>query len=197
MLRVGGENRQDASSYWGEIIGQARSYRHGVTAYCRANGISKRAFYHWFGKLRNQHPEWKDDLKRNSTRAKKNRKTGGAQPEIEVVPKATRRSFSAEEKARILKEVDEAPPGEIGAVLRKEGIYSSHLNKWRREMREAALAPKKRGPQANPLASELKLLEAKYAKMEKRLKQAEQIIELQKKVSELLGVNLEPIDKES
>lgn len=46
MLRVGSEKRQDASNYWSEIIGQARSYRHGVAAYCRANGISKRAFYH-------------------------------------------------------------------------------------------------------------------------------------------------------
>ncbi len=82
---------------------------------------------------------------------------------------------------RILKEIDEAAPGQIGAVLRKEGIYSSHLNKWRREMREEALVPKERGPQANPLASELKQLEAKYAKMEKRLKKAEQIIDLQKK----------------
>lgn len=197
MLRVGSENGHDASSYWGEIIGQARSYRHGVTAYCRANGISKRAFYHWFGKLRNQHPEWKDDLRRNSNKARKNSKTDRAQPETEVVQKATRRSFSAEDKMRILKEIDEAPPGQIGAVLRKEGIYSSHLNKWRREMREAALVPKKRGPQANPLASELRQLEAKYAKMEKRLKQAEQIIDLQKKVSELLGVTLEPIDEES
>jgi len=98
---------------------------------------------------------------------------------------------------RILKEIDEAAPGQIGAVLRKEGIYSSHLNKWRREMREAALIPKKRGPQANPLAFELKQLEAKYAKMEKRLRQAEQIIDLQKKVSELLGVTLEPIDEDS
>lgn len=197
MLQVGSEKAHDASSYWGEIIGQARSYRHGVTAYCRANGISKRAFYHWFGKLRNQHPEWKDDLKRNSSRARKNSKAGRAQPETEVVPKAKRRSFSAEDKLRILKEIDEAPPGQIGAVLRKEGIYSSHLNKWRREMREAALIPKKRGPQANPLASELKQLEAKYAKMEKRLRQAEQIIDLQKKVSELLGVTLEPIDEDS
>ena len=64
-------------------------------------------------------------------------------------------------------------------------------------MREAALIPKKRGPQANPLAFELKQLEAKYAKMEKRLRQAEQIIDLQKKVSELLGVTLEPIDEDS
>lgn len=197
MLRVGSEKGHDASSYWGGIIEQARSYRHGVTAYCRANSISKRAFYHWFGKLRNQHPEWKDDLKRNSSRARKNSKTVRAQPETEVVPKATRRSFSAEDKMRILKEIDEAPPGQIGAVLRKEGIYSSHLNKWRREMREAALVPKKRGPQANPLASELKQLEAKYAKMEKRLKKAEQIIDLPKKVSELLGVTLEPIDEEA
>lgn len=118
-------------------------------------------------------------------------------PDPEVVPKASRRSFSAAEKLRILNEADAcAQPGQIGALLRREGLYSSHLVKWRR-LRAAgqlqALTPQPRGPKPTapePLAEELAQLRKENARLQARLTQAEMIIDVQKKVAQLLGANL-------
>lgn len=118
-------------------------------------------------------------------------------PETEVVEKAKRRAFTAEYKRRILEEVDRASqPGEIGAILRREGLYSSVLSAWRRQ-REAgelsALAPKKRGPKAkvpDERDRELAELKRKLTRSEARAERAEAIVELQKKVSEILGIPL-------
>lgn len=122
-------------------------------------------------------------------------------PEVEVSAKARRRRYTAKEKKKILDEVAACTQsGEIGALLRKKGIYSSSLFRWR-EARERgeldALSPKKRGPVAkvpNPLAQENAELKRALAKSEARLKQAEAIVELQKKISELLGIQLPPED---
>lgn len=111
--------------------------------------------------------------------------------------KATRRRFSAEEKLRVLRLADACTlPGEIGALLRREGLYSSHLMEWRRA-REAGeldgLTPKKRGRKAlevNPLAKQVAELQRALAKAEARAQRAEALVELQKKISELLGVPL-------
>lgn len=119
--------------------------------------------------------------------------------ETEVVTKAKRRGFTAGYKQRILDEVDRATAtGEIGAILRREGLFSSHLAAWRR-LREAgelsALTPKKRGPTAkapDPRAREFAQLERKLATAEARLKRAEALLDLQKKVSEILGIELPP-----
>lgn len=115
----------------------------------------------------------------------------------EVPEKARRRQFSAEYKMRILQEADAcSEPGEIGALLRREGLYSSHLVVWRRQRTEGTLdglKPRKRGrkPQPiNPLAKKVAELERKNKRLEKRLKQAEIIIDVQKKVSQILGVPL-------
>lgn len=103
--------------------------------------------------------------------------------ETEVVAKAVRRRFSAEYKLRILQEADKCSSGEIGALLRREGLYSSHLTTWRRQ-REAGqlrgLGPKQRGPKPDPQAEELKRLRHENERLRVRLQQAEAIIEAQK-----------------
>jgi len=117
----------------------------------------------------------------------------------ELAERAQRRIFSAREKLRILAAVDAAAgqPGAIGAILRREGLYSSTLSRWRQQ-RDAgvlvALTPAKRGPSAavpNPQTAELLQLRRDIARLQKRLKQAEAIITVQKKVAELLGIELE------
>jgi transposase len=113
-------------------------------------------------------------------------------PDPEVTPKAKRRTFSAEYKLRILDEAAACTrPGERGAMLRREGLYSSHLTHWRRELREGAragLKPKKRGPKAEPLAAENAALRRENARLQAKLERAETIIAVQKKLSDLLGL---------
>jgi transposase-like protein len=125
-------------------------------------------------------------------------------PPTEVQPKATRRRFSAEYKRSILREADACTkPGELGALLRREGLYSSHLSTWRaqRELGERqGLAPRKRGrkPTKGPEAERVRELERENAKLLKRVERAEALIEVQKKLSELWGVTLPtPSDTEN
>ena len=119
----------------------------------------------------------------------------GVVPDPEVPARAKRRQFSPEYRLQILKEADSCKgTGEIGALLRREGLYSSHLVTWRRQLREhgvRGLASKKRGPAAKekPSARELQL-EREKKKLEKKLAKAELIIEFQKKVHGLLGIPL-------
>lgn len=127
--------------------------------------------------------------------------------ETEVVAKAKRRGFTAEYKHRVLNEVDQAAAsgvvGAVGAILRREGLYSSHLAAWRR-VREAgglsALTPKKRGPAPKIRDGndrEKDELRKKLARLEARLQRAEGLLELQKKVAELLGNELPKSGDES
>jgi transposase-like protein len=109
-----------------------------------------------------------------------------------------RRTFTAQDKLRILAETDRAAEGGIGAVLRREGIYSSALTDWRR-LRDAgalgALTPAKRGPtaaRANPLTAEVALLQRDVARLTRSLARAEAIIAVQKKLADLLGIPLTP-----
>jgi transposase-like protein len=118
-------------------------------------------------------------------------------PDPEVIPRAKRRRFSAEYKLRILEEVDAChEPGQIGALLRREGLYSSHLTTWRRQRAEgqlAGLSPKRRGRKSSvdeALVNELDALKRENKHLENRLQQAETIIEVQKKLSGLLGLTL-------
>lgn len=122
--------------------------------------------------------------------------------ETEVLAKAQRRRFTAEYKERILKEVADARAsgrkGEVGAILRREGLYSSHLAVWQRQLEEAGragLKPKRRGPKSkavDPQAREIEQLRKEKALVEVRLKHAEALLEVQKKVSELFGIELPP-----
>ena len=115
-------------------------------------------------------------------------------PKVEVVAKTSRRRFTAEYKRKILREADACTaPGAIGALLRREGLYSSNLTTWR-EQRErgelAGLTPKKRGPApkpTNPLAAKVAALERAVRREKARADRAEALVDLPKKVAELLG----------
>ena len=124
---------------------------------------------------------------------------GTKPPEVEVLAKATRRRFPAEYKLKILREAEACTqPGAIGALLRREGLYSSYLTTWRaqRERGElAGLTPKKRGPAPkpkNPLAAKVAALERAVSREKARADRAEALVALQKKVAELLGTPLGP-----
>jgi len=121
-------------------------------------------------------------------------------PDPEVPAKAQRRKFTAEYKLRIVREAERCKElGEIGALLRREGLYSSLLTAWRREVEQgtrAALRSKKRGPKARVVDPRVKEVERENARLRKRLEHAELIIAVQKKVSALLGIPLESPDDE-
>ena len=119
-------------------------------------------------------------------------------PDPAVDAKAKRRRFTAEYKIKILREVDRAKaPGEVGAILRREGLYSSHLSVWRRDRDRAAkvgLAAGKRGPKAKVVDPKIKQLERENAKLRRRNERVELMLSIQKKASELLGIPLNPHD---
>ena len=117
-------------------------------------------------------------------------------PDPEVPEQKTRRYFTAKYKLRILQEADScAEIGQIGGLLRREGLYSSHLTTWRRQRDKGmltALSPKKRGRKKqpkNPLAEKVVKLEKENQKLRLKLKQADAIIDVQKKISEILGIS--------
>lgn len=121
-------------------------------------------------------------------------------PDPAVEAKPQRRRFTAEYKLRILREVERAKePGEVGAILRREGLYSSHLVTWRRErdrVATAGLAARKRGPKATPKDPRLTQLERENARLRRRNQQVETLLEIQKKASELLGIPLNALDND-
>ena len=124
-------------------------------------------------------------------------------PSPELSDRPRRRTFTAKDKLRILTETDRAADtGGIGAILRREGIYSSTLTDWRK-LRDAgtigALLPAKRGPKTaapHPQADEFAFLQRENARLTRRLARAEAIIDLQKKVAALLGIPLDNSDEE-
>ena len=122
----------------------------------------------------------------------------GQRPDPEVASTKPRRRFAARYKLRILRAVDACEqPGEIGTLLRREGLYHSHILTWRRQMETGiltGLAPKQRGRKkkpVNPLAEEVARLQRENQKLQHKLKQAETIIEVQKKISEILSTPLD------
>jgi transposase-like protein len=112
--------------------------------------------------------------------------SNGKHPQTEVEPRATRRRFSAAYKRQIVEEAAHCEHGELGALLRREGLYHSYLAKWREEYAAGTLSDKPRGPRANPTAAEVKRLERENARLQRKLEQAEAIIEAQKKLARLL-----------
>ena len=119
----------------------------------------------------------------------------GSTPDPEVAALPKRRQFSAAYKRRIVGEANACQvPGEVGALLRREGLYSSHLTHWRRVVEaseQAALAPKRRGPKPDLAKAEsrrVEALEREMIRLRQKLGRAEQIIEAQKKLCELLGL---------
>lgn len=118
-------------------------------------------------------------------------------PEAEVVVKTSRRRFSPSYKLRILEQADAcSQSGEVGALLRREGLYSSHLSKWRLQREQGVLAgltPRKRGRKAKPRSAgsvRIAQLERDVQRLQGKLEQAELIIDVQKKVSRLLGISM-------
>jgi transposase len=123
---------------------------------------------------------------------------GAPTPDPEVAAKPRRRRFTAEYRLRILEEAERCTmSGEVGQLLRRQGLYSSHLTAWRKTRRDGALqglASKQRGakPKAsNPLAPKVRELESKVARLEKELHKAHTILDVQEKVAGLLGFDLE------
>ena len=122
-------------------------------------------------------------------------------PDPEVVADAKRRTFTAEYKLRILAEADAAQPGAIGALQRREGLYSSHLVTWRRERQAGilkGLTPHKRGPKSkqNPLEEDNQKLRRENQRLTEELRKAAIVIDVQKKVGALLGWPLPKADPE-
>jgi transposase-like protein len=119
-----------------------------------------------------------------------------------VADKATRRRFTAAYKRRIVREADKCTkPGELGALLRREGVYSSSLSTWRRQMDAGELdgAGAKRGPKAepkDPRDKRIAQLEGETRRLERKLEQAETVIAIQKKGASLLGIPLKNQDDE-
>ena len=108
---------------------------------------------------------------------------------VEVVPTAKRRQFSEAYKKRILAEIDGSEKGQTGAILRREGLYSSYLTDWRRQQKEATNAGRGR-PSKSKLEKEMHQLSQENEALKTRLAQAELIIDIQKKVSQLIGLTL-------
>jgi transposase len=141
-------------------------------------------------------------------RSEPERRGGGSAPALapvaadpEVSSKGIRRRFSAAYKRRILQEADKCKSGEIGALLRREGLYHSNLTKWRKQRDSGELSglrPKKRGRKPNPdkpLIKENERLRRENVRLEKRLRQAETIIDVQKKLCDVLGLTVPPIEQ--
>jgi hypothetical protein len=123
-----------------------------------------------------------------------------AHPDPEVTARRPRRRFTSQYKLEVLRKADACTqPGQLGALLRKEGLYSSHLVTWRKQ-RVAGLTPKKRGrkvtadPRVKHLEREKASLETDKRRLERRLQRAETIIAFQKKVAELLRIPLKPFE---
>ncbi len=124
-------------------------------------------------------------------------------PSSEVLEKPVRRRFTVEYKVRVLAEADACTEtGQVGELLRREGLYSSHLSNWRRLRDEGVLAgltPKRRGRKAkpkSPMADENERLRRENDRLKEKLRQAELIIDVQKKVSEMLSIPMKSPDGE-
>lgn len=150
-------------------------------------------------------PEW-----REGERSEASRNGGASIPVVapvagivdpEVDSRARRRQFSAAYKRRILDEADNGGPGAISSLLRREGLYSSHLNTWRKQRESgeiAGLEPHKRGKKPgpkSPLAGEVHRLERENKRLQTRLRKAEIIIDVQKKLCDVLGLTVPPIEQ--
>jgi len=130
-----------------------------------------------------------------SSQSRSNGQLKAAGPDPEVVP-LRRRRFSAAYKQRILEEADRcSASGELGALLRREGLYSSHLTRWRAQRRAGQLEPQNRGRQADLQAAELKRLQRENQRLKAQLERAELIMDAQKKLCQLLNLPSFPEDE--
>ncbi len=121
-------------------------------------------------------------------------------PDPEVTERAKRRRFTAEYKLRVLRKADACKgDGDVGALLRREGLYSSQLTAWRRqrdEIAKAGLKARKRGPKGKVVDPQVKQLKRENARLKRRLERVELMLTIQKKASEMLGIPLNPPDSD-
>jgi transposase len=133
-----------------------------------------------------------DDVSEGARRASVETSSGASPPDPEVEPIARRRRFSGSEKRRLLAEAERCKVrGQLGAFLRREGLYSSMLANWKKQVGKAelvVLAPKKRGPKANPGQRQIQQLNRDNARLRRELARAKLIIEAQKKLCVALGL---------
>ena len=119
-------------------------------------------------------------------------------PDPEVAARPKRRQFTAEYKLRVLRQVDACKAaGEIGSLLRREGLYSSHLVLWRRQREEAAqaqLKTRRRGPKPKIQDPRVKQLERENAQLQRQLKRVALLLDIQKKAGEILGIPMKNLD---
>jgi len=129
---------------------------------------------------------------------KQTTENGQRHEETEVAPRAKRRQYTVEYKLRILDEIDHSTdPAGIGSILRREGLYSQIISKWRQQRADGKLdmqRPERRGPKPHPEAEELARLKRENERLRKRLERAELIIDVQKKVSQILGLDENQMD---
>lgn len=185
MQKTPGNTPEERARYWTGIINAARAFPAGVAAYCAGHEIKYNTYYTWFRKLHPQHPEWTELPKSpRQTRAQRNAAVDRRRS-MEVREKPVRRKFSIAEKLRILDESDKADHGEIGAILRREGIYSAQLQQWRNERKAGKLALKPHGSKAAD--DELRRTRAELEKTKKERDNLKTLVELQKKIVELFG----------
>jgi len=144
----------------------------------------------------NQHSVGADGAGSSQEYVSTTKGNGHRPPSTEVVPKAKRRRFGAAYKLRVLEEVDRSP-GQTGAILRREGLYSSHLSKWRQDRRNGslkALAKKKRGPKGKSAAElDNEKLRREVVRLQRELEKANIVIGAQKKLAAILGIDLPKI----
>jgi transposase len=199
MQKTPGKSPVARERYWTKIIAEARRYPKGVTEYCRLMNVSKNNYYFWFKRLRPKHPEWHDLTNRPEIPSGEipDKPSGDRSvPKTEVSLRPQRRKWSGPEKERILEATDNLSGGDLGAVLRREGVYVHTLSKWRtaRDLMNIA-SSKRNGGAPNPLSTENKKLREEIARLGKKLHQANEIILLQKKISEMLTMTLDPIEE--
>lgn len=201
MQKTPGKTPVAREKYWTKIVQEARKYPKGITEYCRVMNISKNNYYFWFKRLRSKHPEWHDlsNHPESHVLARKEiveENTENEVPSSEVPVRAHRRKWSGADKKRILMETDVLSAGDLSAYLRREGIYVHTLNKWRtqRDLLNIANSGKNSRNDKSSTAgsSEIKKLKEENARLQKKLQQASDIIQLQKKISEMLSMAVEP-----
>lgn len=186
MQKTPGKTPAAREKYWTKIIQEARNHPAGITDYCRAMNVSKNNYYFWFKRLRPDHAEWHDLTNHPEiipVHRQKKKPTGeSAPPATEVEIGIRKRKWSASEKERILKETDTLSGPDLASALRREGLYVHTLNKWRtqRDLLRIANSKTKNGS-PNPLTAENKRLKEENARLQKKLHQANEIIQIQKK----------------
>jgi transposase len=195
MKKTPGKTPAARERYWTKIIEEARRYEKGVTEYCRIMNISKNNYYFWFKRLRPMHPEWHDLTNHPEAivaRKPQTQRRPDSSQSTEVIFRTQRRKWSATEKERVLKEADALSGGDLSAFLRREGLYVHTLTKWRTQRDLLHIANGKRGNGApNPLSAENRKLKEENARLQRKLQQANDIILLQKQISQMLSESLD------